>query len=195
MLSSGGAAKRRDDEVDELEATAQALLERVQGACDAVESLLDRIDTPAFVVDAVGAVAHANLQGRQLLACERGAVVVALAEAVTGFRTGRQDEKSKAWKVTPFPGRNNPGRALAILRSRTFTTQTRGPLRAARLHWQLTKRQVEVLDLVARGLTNELIADTLGIAKGTVEYHLSAVFDKAGVCNRATLIVRLQDLV
>jgi len=195
MLSSGGAAERRENEVDEFETTTQSLLERVRGACDVVESLLDRIDTPAFVVDSVGSVAHANLQGRQLLARERGAVVTALAGAVSRFRTGRPDKKSEAWEVTPFPSTNGRGRALAILRSRACAMQTREPLRAARLHWQLTKRQVQVLDLVARGLTNELIADTLGIAKGTVEYHLSAVFDKAGVCNRATLIVRLHDLL
>jgi DNA-binding CsgD family transcriptional regulator len=51
-----------------------------------------------------------------------------------------------------------------------------------------------VLDLVARGLTNALVADVLGISEGTVEYHLTALFDKAGVCNRATLIASLLEL-
>jgi DNA-binding NarL/FixJ family response regulator len=58
----------------------------------------------------------------------------------------------------------------------------------------LTPRQIAVLDLVAKGLTNELIAEQLMIGKGTVEFHLSATFDKAGVSNRATLIVQLLDL-
>lgn len=60
----------------------------------------------------------------------------------------------------------------------------------ARTAWNLTKRQGQVLALVARGLTNALIAESLGIAERTVEFHVTAVFDKAGVDNRATLIAR-----
>jgi len=50
---------------------------------------------------------------------------------------------------------------------------------------------VEVLGLVANGLTNDLIADTLGTGKGTVEFYVSGIFGKAGVSNRTTLIVQL----
>ena len=64
-------------------------------------------------------------------------------------------------------------------------------LRSADLRWKLTTRQTQVLELVARGLTNDLIAEVLGIGRGTVEFHVSAIFDKAGVSNRATLIARL----
>lgn len=60
--------------------------------------------------------------------------------------------------------------------------------------WKLTPRQAEVLDLVARGMTNASIADTLQISEGTVEFHVSKILDKAGVENRATLIARLHDL-
>ena len=48
-----------------------------------------------------------------------------------------------------------------------------------------------MLDLVLRGFTNALIADELGIGEGTVEFHLSAIFDKAGVESRAMLIARV----
>ena len=60
--------------------------------------------------------------------------------------------------------------------------------------WRLTPRQAQVLDLVARGFTNALIADELGIGEGTVEFHLSAIFDKAGVESRAMLIARVHTL-
>ena len=70
-------------------------------------------------------------------------------------------------------------------------TTTGNAIRLAIQHWKLTARQGEVLSLVARGLTNALIAEELGIGQGTVEFHLSAIFDKAGVANRASLIVRL----
>ena len=60
--------------------------------------------------------------------------------------------------------------------------------------WKLTPRQAQVLDLVARGMTNASIADTLVISEGTVEFHVSKILDKAGVENRATLIARMHDL-
>ena len=57
--------------------------------------------------------------------------------------------------------------------------------------WNLTARQTEVLRWLAHGLTNGLIAQTLGISERTVEFHLKGIFDKAGVDNRATLLVKL----
>ena len=51
-----------------------------------------------------------------------------------------------------------------------------------------------MLDLVAHGFTNALIADDLGISEGTVEFHLTAIFDKAGVDTRAKLLIRLLQL-
>jgi DNA-binding NarL/FixJ family response regulator len=67
-----------------------------------------------------------------------------------------------------------------------------GSTHAAVARWKLTARQMQVLDLVARGLINASIAETLAIRVGTVEFHLAKIFDKAGVDNRATLIARLQ---
>lgn len=48
-----------------------------------------------------------------------------------------------------------------------------------------------MLDLVASGATNAAIAEALEIKERTVEFHLSAILDKAAVDNRATLIARL----
>jgi DNA-binding NarL/FixJ family response regulator len=41
---------------------------------------------------------------------------------------------------------------------------------------------------LARGMTNTSIADTLGIRLGTVEFHISAIFDKVGVSSRGALM-------
>lgn len=48
----------------------------------------------------------------------------------------------------------------------------------------VTRRESEVLELVARGRTNAEVADTLGIASGTVKKHLDDAFAKLGVRNR-----------
>lgn len=62
---------------------------------------------------------------------------------------------------------------------------------AATGQWRLTPRQRDVLELLARGVTNAVIADELNIAERTVEFHVTAIFDKAGVDNRTALLARL----
>jgi len=49
----------------------------------------------------------------------------------------------------------------------------------------LTARELEVLRLVATGLTNLAIADELHLAVKTVDRHVSNIFAKAGVASRA----------
>jgi len=52
----------------------------------------------------------------------------------------------------------------------------------------LTAREIEVLRLVAQGLSSKLIARQLAIAPGTVNYHLATVFNKLGVDTRAQAV-------
>lgn len=49
---------------------------------------------------------------------------------------------------------------------------------------RLTDKQKEVLDLVARGLSNRLIARHMGISEKTVKAHLTAVYAALGVSDR-----------
>lgn len=49
----------------------------------------------------------------------------------------------------------------------------------------LTAREAEVLRLVASGATNRAVADELVISEKTVERHLSNIFVKLGLANRA----------
>lgn len=50
---------------------------------------------------------------------------------------------------------------------------------------KLTRRETQVLEGVADGLTNKAIASSLGISEKTVARHLENVFDKLGVSSRA----------
>ncbi|WP_306280067.1 helix-turn-helix transcriptional regulator [Mesorhizobium sp. Mes31] len=49
----------------------------------------------------------------------------------------------------------------------------------------LTRREIEVLGLVATGKTNRLIATELGLSEKTVDRHVSNIFDKLAVNSRA----------
>lgn len=53
---------------------------------------------------------------------------------------------------------------------------------------RFSDRQLEVINLVARGETNSGIALILGIGKRTVESHLSAIYAELGVSSRAAAI-------
>ena len=61
----------------------------------------------------------------------------------------------------------------------------------------LTAREVEVLRLIAEGLTNNEIATTLHLSAKTVSRHLSNIFTKIGVGSRAaaTAFAFAHDLV
>ena len=55
---------------------------------------------------------------------------------------------------------------------------------------QLTDRELEVLDLVARGLENRRIARELLLSDKTVRNHVSNVLAKLGVAHRSEAIAR-----
>lgn len=48
----------------------------------------------------------------------------------------------------------------------------------------LSAREKEALELVAQGLTNTQIAETLSVSENTVKFHLQNIFQKLGVSNR-----------
>ncbi len=53
----------------------------------------------------------------------------------------------------------------------------------------LTKREVQVLRLMAGGYSNREIAETLGAAEGTVKNHASSILSKLGVRDRTRAVL------
>jgi DNA-binding NarL/FixJ family response regulator len=53
----------------------------------------------------------------------------------------------------------------------------------------LSERELEVIDLIAKGLKNQQIADALFISESTVRRHLSSIFTKLEVNDRLELLV------
>lgn len=58
----------------------------------------------------------------------------------------------------------------------------------------LSERELEILKLLAQGMSNREIAETLFITEGTAKNHVSNIFSKLGVRDRTQAVLRAQEL-
>ena len=58
----------------------------------------------------------------------------------------------------------------------------------------ITRRELEILELVARGLSNREIGETLFVSENTVKTHCSRAFDKLGARRRTEAVQRSREL-
>lgn len=155
--------------------------ERILGdgplALAALPALLEAIPAAAFVIAGSGAVQHANSAGVALLDND---IREALAAAVRGRRGDVE--------LSAIAAPGMPPAYLAVIRSRRGAAVQ---LEAARKRWNLTRRQVEVLERVLRGDGNKEIAADLGISLRAVELHVTALLEKLRVQGRAALAGRI----
>jgi len=117
----------------------------------------------------VAVTASDDAETRRRLLASGAAIVVGKNEpadvflhAIAWLRTGKEQQAPR-----PIP----PERDL----------KTRAPLSA---------RELDVVRLLCRGLRNEEIARVLSISEATVRHHLTSIFAKRRVTNRAALIVQ-----
>lgn len=146
---------------------------------------VDGIEATRAIVTAnedVQVVVLTSLSDREriLAALDAGAVGYLLkdaepAELVGGIRAAARGESPLA-----------PKAARAVLTAR-----------AERERAGLSEREREVLQCVAEGMSNKLIARKLGISEKTVKAHLTRVFQQIGVTDRtqAALWARRHDTV
>jgi DNA-binding NarL/FixJ family response regulator len=80
-----------------------------------------------------------------------------------------------------------PGSAAALPQA------TAGTNKGARIDL-LSPRQRQVFELLARGLSNKMIARELDVTEGTVKSHVATIFDVLNVHNRVSAIVEARRL-
>jgi DNA-binding CsgD family transcriptional regulator len=86
-------------------------------------------------------------------------------------------------------------RCRDLLRSRGFPVTARGRRASTRANPSgLTNRQLDVARLVARGLTNAELAESLFISPKTADHHVSAVLTKLGLRTRREVVRRAAEL-
>jgi two-component system, LuxR family, response regulator FixJ len=107
-----------------------------------------------------------------------------VAMAVEAMRRGAFDFLQKPFRDQELLDRVQ--RALA--RDRSMREQLRGPEALRRRLDSLTAREQDVLDLVASGAPNKIIAHKLGISQRTVEIHRGRVMEKMSADSLAQLV-------
>jgi len=169
--------------------TFERLVENSARRAAALEVTTERIGRPAFVVSAHGTIHELNASARELLVRANVDVRRALGHAMAG----RPDRY--AFDLTPLRIAGGPACQLAVLRDTTGeSSQVMRPAVAA-ARWGLTPRRRQVLEMVVRGMTNGSIAAEMQVSERTVERHVSAIFDHAGVENRTALVARVMQMV
>jgi HD-GYP domain-containing protein (c-di-GMP phosphodiesterase class II) len=78
-------------------------------------------------------------------------------------------------------GRLDPDAVAAVVEAAGGTPQKKAALRPA----GLSDREIEVLQLVAQGLSNREVAQRLSISPRTAEHHVQHIYAKIGVSSRA----------
>ncbi len=117
---------------------------------------------------------------------DRGARLLAAADALHAMREPRPhrparslEDAARELQEDARAGRLDANAVGAVLEAAGVK-----PTRPALPH-DLTEREVEVLRLVARGMTNRQIAEELVVSPRTVQHHVSHGFDKVGRRTRA----------
>ena len=102
---------------------------------------------------------------------------------------GPLDERLLLWRRDGSDFSERDVLLLALVRAHLVTLRDAV---VARTHDQadLTGRQVQLLQLVASGLTNRQIARHLGLSENTVRKHLENIFERLQVTSRAAAVAR-----
>jgi two-component system response regulator FixJ len=102
--------------------------------------------------------------------------------AVTAIKAGAHDFLEK-----PFDEQRLLASIEEAVTQTGFRAEQTAPALAARMA-ELSERQLQVMDLTARGLTNKQIAVQLGISPRTVETYRARVMERMGAKNLAELV-------
>ena len=170
-------------------------------------TLLDAIPEPVLMYDGSGGLVHANPRAAELFgmpgSAGPGAQVRTEAQRIA-WSLAAAAQRSNAAASTNTPALREvradgrvyrlrgtlatgwmPGDEAGVLVTAAFELVT--PLTDAELRsrYGLSAREVEVARLVATGLSNQEVAERLGVSYFTARNHVERVLSKLGVANRS----------
>jgi DNA-binding CsgD family transcriptional regulator len=90
-----------------------------------------------------------------------------------------------------IPDASGHDHSLIIILMEERESRSDARVEAAKERYRLTEREMNVLENLAKGLTNKEIAITLGIAEQTIKEHLKHIMEKTCVSTRTAVLAQL----
>ena len=162
----------------------------------ALRSIQDSALATIDLFEAIGAAqTPGELASRQMELARRQRetvqkTVTATVNATVNARLGDFFDSARSMVAMMTDPLNRQMRALSVAISSERGPSEAGDSILSRLN-KLTARQKRVLQLLAEGLPNKVIAHELGISETTVKAHVGEILRKLKVYNRARAIVML----
>ncbi|MBA2743722.1 MAG: response regulator transcription factor [Chthoniobacterales bacterium] len=164
--------------------------QRAIAICEKVQPDLVILDMELPDYSAIRAVAEITRvsPGSRVLLCAGAPSEERLLDFIRSRADGFVDKTSSLDSLFEAVRRVTGGeRFFSTPASPTSASLLKRPERAIGDKWSLTRREAEVLKLVAEGASNKKIAAVIGIKAGTVEVHRRNLMKKLGVRNAAGL--------
>jgi len=113
-----------------------------------------------------------------------------VATAVAAIKRGAFDFVEKPFSDNALVDRVES----ALAASRTHLESRAERARHSRILQQLSERELDVMELISRGLPNKIIAERMFLSIRTVEIHRANVFEKLGVNSAVELVNAMHKL-
>jgi DNA-binding CsgD family transcriptional regulator len=164
-----------------------------------LELLLDVVDASVFVVQSDGQIVLANARGSSMLELQGEELHGFLRAGIADPTIGAGGSDLASWSTGTLRGwrrwfASGQGDLNALVVVDRVGRRLTGVVDHAIRTWALTARQAAVFRHVIEGRANKEIAELTGTTVRTVEVHVTAVLEKAGVDGRARLIAKTWDL-
>jgi two-component system, NarL family, response regulator YdfI len=169
------------------------------GTLDALAEMLADTAPDVVLIDASGEPFEAALESVVASGLASDLSVVLLADGMT---SGASAEALRAGIRAALPADISPGQLIAALHAASggllvlHPSQVNDVLPAGaapsrrldELAEPLTRREVEVLQMLAAGLSNKEIAARLNISEHTVKFHVASILGKLGAATRTEAV-------
>ncbi len=183
LLIAQGSARASTERIEQANQLLECMLEQAR-AGGRTGNVLDILIALAVAGDVAGDDRHADSFLREAL------VIAEPIRYVRAFTV--EGDVMRVMLRSIAAGGSGAGYAGRLLNSFGSVRDALAPM--AQLPGQLTGRELEILRLIATGMSNEEIANQLFISHSTVKRHIANAYGKLGVTSRAGAIARLHEL-
>lgn len=172
-----------DMEVVQIVQDGRELLEFLECADSVVDVAVIDVQMPANGLDALAEIRRRELPVRVLILTAFGdgeSMQKALQYGAEGFALKTESPQQTVEAIRQVA----QGRLVFPRAAQRWMMGGRRPTTAP----ELSQREIEVLEKLARGLTNAEIAVALSVSENTVRFHLKNIYEKLGVTNRTEAV-------